>query len=142
MPKETRSDSIKLAERIRAVQEWIIDDWSRTDIIAQCVHRWGITDRQASNYIKAARKAWNEQEDEKIEAKKKRRLASLYKLKRKMEAKYQGTPQGVGVLLKIEQTIIELEGLKNPIKIESSGPDGGPIPTETTHRVIFENYGK
>lgn len=142
MSKEQKSSDIEYSKRVRAVVEWLIDDWSAKDICSQCVQSWGVTERQSYNYIKEAKKYFKLKEDEKLEEKRNRRLFSLYKLKRKMEKKYEGTPSGVAVLLKIEQTIIDLEGVKPALKHEHSGANGTPIQSETTHRVIFENYAE
>lgn len=138
--EKQKSDNIEVTKRVRAVLEWIIDDWSKEDIENQCMQSWGISDRQARDYIKKAKKIWEQKDNERLESKRKKRLAALYKLKRRLEIKYQGTPQGVMAVLNVEKTIIELEGLKAIEKHEHSGVNGAPIQTETTHRVIFENY--
>lgn len=138
MPK---TDNIEIDKRIRAVQEWLVDDYPISDIIANCIQKWGIQDRQAKRYIKEARNRWAEKEHPKIEQKLSLRVESLKKLKRSLAEKFKGTPPGIFAQLAVEKEIIKLESLGAPIKIEQSGPNGGPIPTEVTHRVIFEDNG-
>jgi len=125
-------DNIEWDKRIRIVQEWLIDDWSSTDIIAQINNKWGIEERQAKRYISEARSKWNEDEDELIKQKRKRKVAKLQKLSRSLDKKFIGTPAGIRSILSVEKELINLEGLRPATKVELTGKDGRPIQTENT----------
>jgi hypothetical protein len=59
MPKETRIDKIELEKRIRIVQEWIIDDWSYSDIVTNIRTKWQpYLIRRQSATSKMAREKW------------------------------------------------------------------------------------
>jgi len=125
-------DNIEWDKRIRIVQEWLIDDWSSTDIIAKINNKWGIEERQAKRYISEARSKWNEDEDELIKQKRKRKVAKLQKLSRSLDKKFIGTPAGIRSILSVEKELINLEGLRPATKVELTGKDGRPIQTENT----------
>jgi hypothetical protein len=125
-------DNIEWDKRIRIVQEWLIDDWSSADIIAQINNKWGIEERQAKRYIAEARSRWNEDEDELVKQKRKRKIAKLQKLARSLDKKFIGTPAGIRSVLSVEKELINLEGLRPATKVELTGKDGRPIQTENS----------
>lgn len=137
-----KSDKVEKDKRVRIVAEWILDDWTGVDIITQVTAKWNLSERQAKRYIKDARETVikpNEQEN--IEYKRKKKLMTLYKLKRSLKSEWTGTPQGINAVMSVEREIIKLEALEQPLKVEHTGKDGEPIKTETTHKVVFEDYG-
>lgn len=140
MPNTPRVDKVEYERRIRNVQEWLVDDWPYQDVITQITKKWDLEERQAKRYIKDARERWSKAAQIKIDERRGRRIESLQKLKRSIKAEFMGTPAGMQAQLAIEKEIIKLEGIAI-IKVEQSGPNGGPISTEVTHRVIFEDYG-
>ncbi|SHK93178.1 hypothetical protein SAMN05444266_101628 [Chitinophaga jiangningensis] len=142
MPNTPRVDKVEYERRIRIVQEWLVDDWPYQDVISQIIKKWDLEERQAKRYIKCARERWSKAAQAEINEKLARRIESLQKLKRSMKAEYIGTPAGMHAQLAVEKEIIKLEGIAAPQKLEHSGKDGKPLmPTETVHRVIFEDYG-
>lgn len=108
MPAITK---IEHEKRLRTVQEWIIDDYPSCDIVTQCIAKWGVSDRQAKRYIKDATEAWVDGNQEKLNAKRSRRIESLKKLKRDMKPEFRGTPPGMRALLMIDKEIAKLEGV-------------------------------
>ncbi len=135
-----KSDDIKKDQRVRIVVEWLLDDWSAKDIIAQVVSKWGVSDRQAKRYIADARKQYITNKQEAIDIKRRQKVEQLKRDKRKIRQEYIGTPAGMKALLEIDKEINKLEALYPAVKLEISGKDGTPIQTETTHKVVFENY--
>lgn len=115
MPK---SDNIELENRIRQVQEWIIDDYTAGDIEKQCVLKWEVSDRQARRYIAEARDRWLEDDKELIDNKRRLKVQTLKKLKRSILDRFKGTPHGIMAILRVESKIIELEGIKPATKLE------------------------
>jgi hypothetical protein len=108
MPK---IDKIEFEKRIRIVQEWIIEDWQSVDIIAQIIDKWGLAQRQAKRYISHARKKWAAEDQEHIDARRKRKILKLQKLARSLKDPYKGTPAGLRSIIIVEKEIIKLEGM-------------------------------
>jgi hypothetical protein len=135
-------DKIEYEKRIRMVQEWIIEDWPEADIRSNIMRSWKVGDRMARNYVSEARKRWASESQSEVDEKRKLRIQSLKKLKRSLKEQYKGSPAGIFAILAVDKEIIKLEGIDPAIKIEHSGKGGGPIQQETTHRVIFEDYGE
>jgi len=134
-------DKTEMEKRVRLVQEWIIDDWPEADIRANIVKTWKVSERQARRYIQQARQRWMQKSDQALEEKRVLRIEALKKLKRSLKEQFKGTPEGIKAILAVEDRIIKLESLDPAIKLEHTGKGGGPIQQETTHRVIFEDYG-
>jgi hypothetical protein len=120
-------DQVEKDKRVRIVQEWLIDDWPVQDIITQIKTKWGLEERQAKRYIADARDGWNEAEQEKVDHKRRRKIAKLNKLIRSLRKEWEGTPQGIRATLDVEKVIIELEGIQPAQKVEITGKDGGPV---------------
>lgn len=127
-------DQVEKDKRIRIVQEWLLDEWPSQDIIAQVKAQWQVEDRQAKRYLADARAAWNEDEDEKVEQKRRRKIQKLQKLIRTMGRVWLGTPAGIRAIVQVEKLIIELEGLKPATKLDITS-NGQSISTT----VIIEN---
>ncbi|MGN6438183.1 MAG: hypothetical protein ACTHMM_16705 [Agriterribacter sp.] len=134
MPKD---DKFQTELRIRMVQEWLIEDWPSQDIVTNVIQKWGVCERQARRYISKARARWVEQEDIKVQNKRKLKIESLKKLKRSLHDRFKGTPAGIRAVLQVEKEIIALDGLRAPIKLEHSGPNGQPIQTENSSVVLY-----
>lgn len=125
MPKV---DNIEYEKRIRIVMEWILDDWRSVDIIAQIVIKWGVVERHAKRYVAEARKRWLKDETIIIEQKRKYKAESLKKLKRSLNERFKGTPEGIRAILMVEKEIIALEGLAMPTKVAQTNSLGEDIP--------------
>lgn len=111
-------DSVEREKRIRIVQEWIIDDWPYTDIVTQIIQKFGIQERQAKRYIAEARERWAEEEKEHVDRLRSMKVVSLKKLKRSLQDRFKGTPNGINAILNVEKEIIKLQGLEPPKKID------------------------
>jgi len=114
----SRVDSVEKAKRLRIIQEWLIDDWSVSDVKAEIIRRWELSDPQARKYIYEARDTFNKKEDVPIENKRIRKIETLKKLKRSLKAEYAGTPKGINAILNVEKEIIRLEGLEPTKKVD------------------------
>ncbi len=110
MPKETKITHVEKAKRLRAVQEWLIDDWPACDIVTQSVNKWGVSERQAKRYLADARDTWVKGNQEKLNAKRSARIEALKKLKRSMKEEFKGTPAGMRTVLQIDKELARLEG--------------------------------
>lgn len=134
-----KSDKIEKDKRIRIVQEWILQDHITTDIVNNCVSKWGVSERQAMRYLKDANDEFAKITEKKLEKRLNYHIQRRNKLLRDLEDKFKKTPAGIGVQLDILQDIAKLEKLYT-LKVEHTGKDGAAIQTDSTHRVIFENY--
>lgn len=139
MPKSDKSDNIEKEKRLRIVQEWILQDYLTSDIVNQCINKWGVTERQAYRYISNANDAFAKITEKKLERRLNYHIQRRNKLLRDLEEKQKKTPAGIGVQLNILQDIAKLEKLYT-LKVEVAGPNGAAIQTDSTHRVIFEDY--
>ncbi len=142
MAKKGSSPDLEVQKRLRYVMEWVIEDWPYHDIIAQIRKQWEVSERTATRYIAKAKALWIEKAEADLQEKRLLTIERLKKHKRTLKEQYKGTPAGLFALMAIEKEIIKLEIPVGPIKIEHAGKDGGPIKTETTHRVLFEDYAE
>ncbi|KAF0193949.1 MAG: hypothetical protein FD166_3615, partial [Bacteroidetes bacterium] len=104
-----KSTKIETDKRTRAVQEWMMQGHSSSDIVRQCTAQWNITGRQAYKYIRKAYEAFREQAENDIEARKQFHIQSRLKLFRDLQDKKSSKPAGTA--LAILQDIAKLEGL-------------------------------
>jgi hypothetical protein len=135
-------DKIEFEKRVRMVQEWIIEDWPEADIRNNIMKTWKVCDRQSRRYVAEARKRWAGENQKEVDERRRLRIESLKKLKRSLKEQYKGSPSGIFAVLAVDKEIIKLEGLDPAIKVQHTGAGGGPIQTETTHKVVFEDYAK
>lgn len=135
MPKTGRVETEK---RLLMIQSWIVEGVQSSLIIAQILQKeWCKSERHAERMLKAARERWIRHEDEDIVSKRKLKVQELKQLKRSMKEPFKGTPAGIRAIVAIEKEIIKLEGIAMPIKIETTGKDGGPIQTERVDEVDY-----
>lgn len=138
MPKK-KTDAVEYEKRIRLVQEWIIDDWPTVDILTQIFTKWGVQERQAKRYISEARLRWSEDNQELVDRKRSMKIVSLKKLKRSLQERFKGTPEGIRAIVAVEKEIIKLDGLTLPKQIAVGGiKDAPPIPMQVskiTHNI-------
>ena len=143
MPKEKRVSNIDYEKRIRQVQEWIIDDWPSCDIVLQCVKKYDVSERHAKRYIAEATERWVDTNQEKLNAKRARRIESLKKLKRSLKEVHAGSPAGISALLRVEKELARLEGAyptKEMIDAQAAEAAGRPVDplNPATHKLIIE----
>jgi hypothetical protein len=126
-----RSDKIEKEKRLRIVQEWILQDQLSIDIIANCVAKWGISERQAKRYISEAHKIFAKITEKIAERRLNYHIQRRNKLLRDLDPKLKNTPYGITAQLNVLQDIAKLEKLYIT-KIEHSGENGEPIKQVTT----------
>ena len=102
-------DKAKLDIKIRAIQEWILEDWPDCDIILQIQNKWDVNESLAIEYLSNAKDKWINQPSVLQDDKRKIRIESLKRLKRSLKIEYKGTPEGIKTILQIEREIIQLE---------------------------------
>jgi hypothetical protein len=147
MPKIS---SIEYEKRIFAIQGWIIEGVQSALIVRQIISSgWTNAEkecdkvRSAERMLKAARDKWISIEEANIEQKRKLRVDEMKQYKRKLQAKYQGTPAGIFACVAVDKEINKLENLYPSTKIEVTGKDGEPIKTQTEitkHEVVFKEF--
>lgn len=140
MPKENKSTVVEMERRIRSVQEWIINDYAYVDIVKQSMQNWGISDRQAKNYIKTAGERFAEANKQDVELLRAAAIERRKKLARDLKESYKGTPGGIGTLLDIEKDICKLQGLYID-KVSLTDPTGKPLQMPNTTVVINTQSG-
>ena len=106
-----KSDTLELEKRVRAVQEWILQDHISSDIIAQCVNAWGVSERQAQRYISAAQQAFAKITEKKLEHRMNYHIQRRNKLLRDLDPKFRKSPPGIKVQLDILEDIAKLDQL-------------------------------
>jgi hypothetical protein len=130
MPKRV-SDRLELQTRIRAVQEWILQDYLTCDIIANCVKTWGITERQAYRYLWAANRFFAEKDKLSLEQKRAYYLAKKKKLLRDMKPEEKKSAAGVVAVNRVLDSMAKLEGVTvDTLKL--IGDPNQPVKTQTT----------
>ena len=139
MPNAVKVDKVEQQRRIRIVQEWLLQDFTSSDIAQQCGSKWNISERQAHRYINWANEGFAKITEKKLEKRLNYHIQRRIKMLRDLDDKYKKHPSGISVQLDILQDIAKLEKLYT-LKIEHSGPDGAAIQTESTHKVVFEDY--
>lgn len=137
MPKST---AIEYDKRIRAVMEWVLEDWPDCDIRQQLMVKYSISESQAKKDLAVAIERWKKESDKDLYARRARRIQSLKRTKRQLEHKYKGTPYGMQVILQYEREIARLEGIEYtkeeleaerraalPETADPLAPDGGVL---------------
>lgn len=128
--------------RIAQIQEWILQDMRSVDIIDLCIKDYEISDRQAKRYIADANREFGRITEKNLERRLYYHIQRRNKLLRDLDEKSKTTPAGIDSQLRVLQDIADLEQLYK-LKIEVQGVKGGAaIQTESTHKVIFEDYAK
>lgn len=137
-----KADPVEYEKRIRIVQEWILEGWPSCDMVAQIIMKWGVVERQAKRYIAEGRKRWVEEDDLKLEYKRRIKIAELRKRQRSLRDQFKGTPQGLNALNHIEKLIIKIDGLDMPKQHIIKGDKVNPIPINVvgkiTHNLVVK----
>lgn len=136
MPKENKSSKVEYEKRIRTIQEWIINSYSYVDILKQSVQTWGVSERQAKNYIKVANENFKAANSQKIEDLVIIAIERRKKLARELKDAYKGSPSGILAQLAIEKDIGKLQGLYVS-KHELSGPNGKELELVKKQTIII-----
>lgn len=120
-------DKVEKEKRTRIVMDWIIQDLTYYDIIAKIGKKWGLEARQAKRYIRDARKQWEGNADEELQAKINRKIITLKRLKNSLKKEFEGTPAGIRAIVVVEKEIIALEKMYPATKVQLSDPNGDPV---------------
>lgn len=135
--------NVEYEKRIRAVQDWLIEDWPDTDIIAACISKWQVSKRQSQRYIKEANDRWVEQNERKLSVKRATRVQAVKKLLKKLPESVLSTPAGVNSAIRAHKFIAKLEGVeptRQQIDAEiakDQGKQADPLaPTTSTLQII------
>lgn len=126
-----KSDKIEYGKRVATVQEYILRDYSSTQIIAHCVASYRVSERQAKRYIQDAYAGF-----EAITAADKKQRLNFHvqkrmKLLREIDPAEKNSAFGVRTVLEVMKDIAKLEGLYVE-KHEHTGKDGRPIEMSVT----------
>lgn len=139
--KKPRATNVEMDKRISAIEKWIIDGVPSALIIKQIIeYNWCTSDRHAERLLQKARLKWVQYEDEDVLMRRKLKIQQLQQLKRTLQKKYEGTPDGIRAIMAIEKEIIKLDGIAAPVKLEVSGNAGQPIQQNITCEVVFKDY--
>lgn len=130
-----------MATRIRAVQEWILEDHPYSDIIKSIVNKWGISIRQAERYHHLAMRFFEDKHALSMERKKAYYIQRKKKIIRDMDPQFKKTPSGARAINKILDSMAKLEGVVID-KIELSGKDGIPLPTGQSTVIILPSNNR
>ena len=133
MPGVT-GESSQVAQRIRAVQEWILQGQAQPDIVKQGVQAWNVSDVQVRKYIAAAKKKFNEWSDQDCKATLKLNIERRMKLFRDLKDK--NTAVGAKAANDILNSIDDLNGSFKR-KHELTGKDGVPLESSNVSTVII-----
>ncbi len=120
MAGHNKIDTIEYDARIRVVQEYILMDYGKSDIVAQCVAKWGIKSRQAYNYINDAYEVFRKITEKDTEKRLSFHIQRRAKLLRDIDPAEKRTAQGTRAQLEILKDQAKLEQLYVE-KIEHSG---------------------
>lgn len=130
----SKSDKLESNNRVRTVQEWILQGFATVDIIKQCTGKWNISERQA---YRIYNKAYDWFHDLRQKGSKRRLYYHMeVRLKLYRDLKDKTSPQGARSALKILDSMAKLEGVMIE-KHEVTGKDGGPIIETNTQTVVI-----
>ncbi|RKD19002.1 hypothetical protein BCY91_14085 [Pelobium manganitolerans] len=129
------SSQLEKYKRIRTVQEWILEDYTFTDIVRSCVSKWDISVRQAERYYSEAFREFKEKEEQSVDALKSYYKKRKMKLIREMDPVLKKTPSGVRAVNKVLDSMAKLDGIMID-KVELTGKDGTPLPSEVKITVV------
>lgn len=104
-----KSDKIEYERRVRTVLNWILEGYLTKDILASSKAKWGIDDRMAYKYIKAARKDYAKDFEGEREERIRFYLTSKLQLFQKLKEK--DTARAAAVADTILNSMAKLEGL-------------------------------
>lgn len=131
-----RSTQIETANRVFTVQGWIINRQPDYLILKQCVEQWGVTERQAKNYLSKAYDTWYKANEATIDQKRQMQIDKLKRDQANMKEEYRGTPSGMRAVLSIDKEIHRLEAMINPKRHIISGDPDNPLEIEQV--VVFK----
>lgn len=125
------STRIETLERIRYVQECLLNDYESGVILKSVTDKWGVTERQGYRYLWAAWRFFENEKKKSIEAKTAYYLNRKRRLIREMDPKEKKTAAGVRTIDKVLNGMAKLEGVSvNTLKL--IGDPDKPVSTVST----------
>ncbi|HJV19297.1 MAG TPA: hypothetical protein VJ552_05405 [Sediminibacterium sp.] len=109
--RKNNSGEHNVALRVRAVQEWLLQDHQTTDIIRQGTQLWNVSKRQVQRYIDTAKEGFREANEDVIEKKKAYYIQRSKKMLRDLEARHKNTPSGIFAQMAVLQFQAKIEGV-------------------------------
>jgi hypothetical protein len=106
-----RASKLETAERVRYVQELILNDYASGDIIKAIIQKWGVTERQSYRYLWAANAFFEEKNELSLTRKKAVYKARKLKLLRNMDPAEKKTAKGVAAINKVLDSMAKLDGI-------------------------------
>lgn len=114
-----KPDKAQKEDRIREVQQMLIDGLFTKDIITECMGRWNVTDRTVYTYIETAFKEFKELRQKDMESSLARHIETRWMLYKKLLAnstnkrskRLTTNPKVIAELRALLQDIARLEGL-------------------------------
>lgn len=134
-----KSTKIETQDRIFTVQGWIINRKSDLLILKQCVELWGVSERQAKNYLAKAYKIWYDATEATIDQKRRMQIAKLMRDQSNMKEEFKGTPAGMRAVLAIDKEIHRLEAMIGPQRHIHQGDPDNPIEQVVVFRLPHNN---
>ena len=126
-----RIDNIEKTKRIRTVQEYILRDYTASQIVDQCIHMWGVSIPQAKRYYRDAYENWREMSEQDADERRRYHIQARMKMIRDISEKERNTVAGKKLELAIRQDIAGLEGLYIK-RFEHTGKDGEALNQQPT----------
>lgn len=121
--------------RIFQVQGWIVDG-VQDYMIKKQIMGWGLSGRQADRYLKDAYNRWKPIEEISVEERRAAKIADLKQLRRGLQERFKGTPEGIRAIMQVEKQIIRLEDLEPAKRLQLSGDAENPLKLDTNIQAI------
>ena len=134
-----RSSKVEMERRLATIREWILADYTYTDIISSAVIRFEVCERQAERYYSKAFQSFKSDNQQTVEHQKAYYKAKKLKLIRDMYPEAKKTPRGVTAINKILDSMAKLDGIMID-KVEVSGPNGEPL--QNTHVIVLPSNNR
>lgn len=110
-----KSDKGTFEKRIRAVQEWILQGYSSSDIRSTIITSWSVGERQAQKYYTQAFDRFQEENKKDMAKRTAIHLAQRNKLFRDLNDKT--SPDGVRAALRLLDSTAKIEGILTTVKV-------------------------
>lgn len=107
--KQPKADKLLKMQRVRQVQEWMLEGYLTPDIIKSCMAKWNIKEPMAFRYIREARQGFQAIRIKELEDRIAFHIAARLKLYNGLEGKTKSN--GASVALEILKDIAKVEGV-------------------------------
>lgn len=131
-----KSDKGTFEKRVRAVQEWILQGYSSSDIRTTIITSWTVGERQAAKYYKAAFERFEEENRKDMSKKTAMHIARREKLFRDLNDKT--SPDGVRAALRLLDSTAKIEGVLSTIRLSVNQTNSNQNQL-TSENTFFDN---